>query len=120
MLLQNNKEHLFIQKNSSVGFIKFFFLFREVVLPLFSEALVKHSLNTDLITEPLKISLPESSILQKGDVNMIIRAFHEEGIFHSANDIETSIGVDSFNKIRDLITINEGKNFQIPSYQRVE
>jgi hypothetical protein len=110
---------IFIEKNSSFGFMKYDFLFKEVILPLFSEALSKHSLNTDLITKPLEISLPESSILEKGDVNIIIRASHKEEIFHSANDVETSIGFDLFNKVRDLITINEEKNFQIPNYQRV-
>jgi hypothetical protein len=110
---------IFIQKNSSFGFMKYDFLFKEVILPFFSEALSKHSLNTDLITKPLETSLPESSIFQKGDVSIIIRAFHKEEIFHSANDVETSIGFDLFNKVCDLITINEEENFQLPNYQRV-
>jgi hypothetical protein len=111
---------IFIQKNSSFGFIKYDFLFREVILPLFSKSLSKHSLITDLTIGPIGISLPESSMLRKGDVHIIIRAFHKEDTFYSANDIETSIGVDLFNKVRDLVTIDEEKNFQIPSYQRVE
>lgn len=110
---------IFIQKNSSFGFIKYDFLYREVILPLFSEALIKHSLNTDLVTKPLEMSLSESSILQR-DVKIIIRAFHKEDTVHSANGVETSIGASLFNKVRDLITINEEENFQIPSYQRVE
>jgi hypothetical protein len=111
---------IFIQKNSSSGFIKYDVLCKEVVLPLFSQALSKHSLETDLVTEPLEIGLSESSILQKGDVKIIIRAFREEDFFYSANDIETSIGVDLLNKVSDLITINERENFQAPNYQRVE
>jgi hypothetical protein len=110
---------IFIQKNSSFGFMKYDFLFKEVILPLFSEALSKHTLNTDLIAKPLEISLPESSILQKGNINIIIRAFHQEEIFHPANDVETNIGFELFNKVSNLITINEEKNFQLPNYQRV-
>lgn len=111
---------IFIQKNSSFGFIKYDFLYKEVILPLFSEALSKHNLTTELVTKPIEISLPESSIVQKGDVNIIIKAFPKEDIVHSTNDIETNIGADLFNKVCDLITVNEEKNFQIPSYQRVE
>ncbi|MEH1893672.1 MAG: hypothetical protein V7K92_31085 [Nostoc sp.] len=111
---------IFIQKNSSYGFIKYDFLYNEVILPLFYEALRKHSLNTDLVTEPVEIRLPESSILQKGDVKIIIRAFHKENIIHSPNTTETNIGASLFNKVRDLITINEQENFQIPAYERIE
>ncbi len=69
---------IFIQKNSSFGFVKYDFLCKEVILPLFSEALSKHNLDTDLVAEPLEIKLPESSILQKGDVNIVIRAFRND------------------------------------------
>jgi hypothetical protein len=111
---------IFIQKNRSFGFIKYDFLYKEVILPFFSEALSKHSLNTELDTKPIEISLPESSILRKGDINIIIRAFHKEDIVHSTNDIETNIGAGLFNKVRALIPVKQEKNFQIPSYQRVE
>ncbi|MBD2519108.1 hypothetical protein H6G93_29945 [Nostoc sp. FACHB-973] len=111
---------IFIQKNSSYGFIKYNVLHNQVILPLFSEALRKHTLYTDLITEPIDIRLPESSILQKGDVQIIMRAFQKEDIIHSANSTDTNIAASLFNKVSDLIPINEQEEFQIPRYYRVE
>lgn len=111
---------IFIQKNSSYGFIKYDFLYNQVILPLFSEALRKHTLNTDLITEPIDIRLTESSILRKGDVQIIMRAFHKEDIIHSANSTETNMAASLFSKVCDLIPINEQEYFQIPRYYRVE
>ena len=111
---------IFVQKNSSFGFIKCDLLFRRVIGPLFSSSLSKHNLTTGLTADFIDISLSASSVLGKGDVIIITKAFHEEDTFHSANDIETSMGAYLFNEARDLIAINEERNFQIPSYQRVE
>ncbi|MEH2274697.1 MAG: hypothetical protein V7K40_07765 [Nostoc sp.] len=108
--------NIFIEKNNSFGFIKYDLLYKEVMLPLFSQALSKHSLNTNLVTEPLEIRLSESSILQKGDVKIILRHSHKEDIVHLANNTETNIGGSLFKKARDLITINEEEEFQIPGY----
>ncbi|WP_375499938.1 hypothetical protein [uncultured Nostoc sp.] len=111
---------IFIEKNSSYGFIKYDVLYNQIILPLFSEALRKHTLNTDLITEPIDIRLPESSILRKGDVQIIMPAFQKENIVHSPNSTETNIAANLFNKVHDLIPINEQEYFQIPRYYRVE
>ncbi|WP_190675378.1 hypothetical protein [Nostoc sp. FACHB-190] len=107
---------IFIQKNTSFGFIKYDLLYKEVMLPLFYEALNKHSLDTNLATEPLEIRLPESSILQKGDVEIQIRADHQENLVYSANNTETNIGATLFDKVRDYIKINEEETFPPPKY----
>lgn len=109
---------IFIEKNSSFGFMKYEFLFKEVISPLFTESLNKHNLHTDLVIKPSEISLPVSQKFQKGDVHFMIKAFSQEEFFYLANDIETSIGFNLFNKVRNLIVINEKENFQVPSYQR--
>jgi len=108
---------LCVQKNDSFGFVKYDILYNQVLCPLFTFSLKKHSLQTDLKLKPLIFFYNNSTALKQDQIRFILRAFPKIEP-PKINQTNTTMGKTLMNSIRDSINIDTDKVFQIPDYIR--
>lgn len=68
--------NILIRKGESAGFLKFDYLFTGVIIPMFLDTIKKHSLETNIkLPNTNNICLlPETNIIRKGELKVVIRA----------------------------------------------
>lgn len=108
---------LCIQKDDSYGFLKYDYLYNNLMRPLFTQSLEKHNLTTVLDLEPTMFSYNESEVVKPGEVKFTIRAFPSVNQ-PKANNSDTDISGRLMQKARREIKIDTTKNFQLPNYKR--
>jgi len=109
---------IMVTKDDSFFFSPLDRLYNYVLRPYFEAVLIKHSLTSSIDLNINSIPLETSSVSLPNDVRVIVKAVPDEKFNHLANDRETHIGKELFEKIRAEEIFDTANHFKTANYHR--
>ncbi|WP_319526415.1 hypothetical protein [uncultured Desulfosarcina sp.] len=110
--------NIFIKKGETAGYLKFDYLFTNVVVPMFFDTLKKHSLETKIKLPKSIYLLPETNIIKKGELKVILKATQDEKFNIKIDQNKTEICKSYFENAQKQINITDDEYFRIGNYYR--